>query len=206
MLYGVIGAHRSGKTSTAKAVADTLGIEFLDSSFNVAREYGFDPVAPMSLEMRLDMQEKVLGHHLAAISEAGRPLITDRTPLDFLAYTLAEFGMNSDMRCQPETLERAARYAQACLDLTAGNYDMLFVLEPLPVYEVDTTKATPVENPALQRHIDTLIQGAVAQLYGRVNSATVQPLPLAQRVEMIAELIVERMDEIDGLKKLSGMH
>lgn len=206
MLYACIGSHRSGKTTTAKAVAEQLGLEFLDSSFNVARQFGFDPVGHMKLEDRFTMQEAVLNHHLKEISAAPRPLVTDRTPLDYFAYLTAEYGMMSHLRAPDGLLEAAANLAERCLHAAAEQYDMVFLLDPLPVYEVDETKATPNPNPMFQLHIEALIHGALSRLDHRMNYAIVPVQPLQARLDFICEQICERMDDIDALRKCAGMH
>jgi hypothetical protein len=206
MLYGVCGTHRSGKTTAAKLLAEQLGIEFLDSSFDVAKKFGFNPVGEMSLTDRLAMQILVLEDHVEKLNAAPRPLITDRTPLDYFAYTLAQFGMTSHKDTSDTTLLAAHAFAEKCLDVTKTYYDMVFVMDPLKVYEVDTTKATPTANPAFQLHIHALIHGAVSQIHQELNYALVPVMPLQQRVDFIAQQIVERMDDIDDLKQSVGMH
>lgn len=206
MLYGIVGSHRSGKSTTAKRVAEDLGIEFLDSSFSVARQFGWDPVSKLSLDQRFRMQMAVLEHHVGQITAAPRPLITDRTPLDYFAYLTAEYGMLSHLEADPDLIDRASLLAGKCLEAAAAHYDMVFLLAPLPVYEADDTKATPADNRMFQTHIDMLIRGAIETLAGRLNYATVPVMKLEDRAEFICEQIIERMDEIDDLKKVAGMH
>lgn len=208
MLYACIGSHRSGKTSTAQQVAEQMGIEFIDSSFNVARQYGYDPVGVLSLEQRLQMQKAVLAHHLGVIAQAPRPAITDRTPLDFFAYTLAEYGIMSHQQVVDPGLTKEVRdFAEACIHATVMHYDMVFLLEPLPFYVVDDTKATPAENPAFQIHIDALIHGALSKAHNLdLNYAIVPVMDMQKRVDFVLEQIEERMDDIEKLKSVVGMH
>ncbi|QIG75691.1 P-loop NTPase domain-containing protein [Rhizobium phage RHph_Y2_17_1] len=206
MLYGVCGTHRSGKTTAAKLLAEQLGIEFLDSSFDVAKKFGFNPVGEMSLTDRMAMQILVLEDHIEKLKAAPRPLITDRTPLDYFAYTLAQFGMTSHQQTDEKTLLAAHAFAEKCLEETKTYYDMVFIMDPLKVYEVDLTKATPTANPAFQLHIHALIHGAVSQIHQEVNYAMVPFMPVQDRVDFIAQNIVERMNDIDDLRKSEGMH
>ncbi|WP_276122634.1 AAA family ATPase [Pararhizobium qamdonense] len=206
MLYGVCGTHRSGKTTAAKLLAEQLGIEFLDSSFDVAKKFGYNPVGDLSLTDRLAMQILVLEDHIEKLKAAPRPLVTDRTPLDYFAYTLAQFGMMSHQQTEPRILEAAHAFAQKCLEETKTYYDMVFVLDPLTVYTPDPSKATPVANPAFQLHIHALIHGAVSQIHREINYAMVPVMPLQDRVDFIAQQIVERMNDIDDLRQVEGMH
>ncbi|OCP21984.1 MULTISPECIES: AAA family ATPase [unclassified Ensifer] len=206
MLYGVCGTHRSGKTSTAKLLAEQLGVEFLDSSFDVAKKFGYNPVGKMTLGERVAMQELVLEDHLDKLKHSPRPLITDRTPLDYFAYTMAQFGMTSHLECGQVVLEAAHRFAKRCLEETKAYYDMVFIMDPLVVYEVDPSKATPAANPAFQLHIHALIHGAVSQIHRDINYAMVPVMPVQDRVDFIAQEIIERMNDIDDLKQKAGMH
>jgi hypothetical protein len=208
MLYACIGAHRSGKTTTAQKVAEQLGIEFVDASFNVAREFGYDPVGFLPLADRLLMQMKVMEHHLKVIEAAQRPAITDRTPLDFFAYTLAEYGILSHVAANDaELLATVKRFSEVCIQMTVMHYDMVFLLETLPVYVVDNTKATPAENPAFQLHIDSLIHGALSKAHSSdLNYAVVPVMEQQKRVDFICDQIVERMNDIEELRKVAGMH
>jgi len=206
MLYGLCGAHRSGKTTLAKRVADELGLEFIDTAFSTLAKGKRNPVAPMSLRERLDLQVDGLHRHLELIHKGGRPAIVDRTPLDFFAYLMAEFHMTSHLHADPDVLEGAAFLAEKYLEAVKVNYDMIFFAEILPVYEVDPTKPTPPLNRAFQLHIDALIRGALHQVHGEINYAVVPVMPLDQRVEEVAKQIVIRMDEIDDQRKEVGFH
>ncbi|MBX4911437.1 AAA family ATPase [Rhizobium bangladeshense] len=206
MLYGVCGTHRSGKTTAAKLLAEQLGIEFLDSSFDVAKKFGYNPVGRMSLKDRMAMQILVLEDHIEKLNAAPRPLVTDRTPLDYFAYTLAQFGMTSHEQTDDLTLRAAHAFAEKCLEMAKTYYDMVFIMDPLKLYEVDPTKATPVANPAFQLHIHALIHGAVSQIHSEINYAIVPFMPVQDRVDFIAQQIVERMNDIDDLKQSVGMH
>jgi hypothetical protein len=206
MLYSISGTHRSGKTTAAKLLAEQLGIEFLDSSFDVAKKFGFNPVAEMSLTDRMAMQILVLDDHIEKLAAAPRPLVTDRCPLDYFAYTMAQFGMTSHEQTSEQTLQAGYAFAQKCLEETKTYYDMVFIMDPLPVYEVDLTKATPAVNPAFRLHIHALIHGAVSQIHRDLNYAMVPVMPLQDRVDFIAQNIVERMDDIDDLRHSEGMH
>lgn len=206
MLYGIAGAHRSGKTTLARRLADELGIEFIDTSFSSISKGKRNPVAPMTLRERLELQVHGLERHLELIMGAGRPAIVDRTPLDMYGYLLAEFHMTSDRHADADVLEGAAFLADSYLEAVKLSYDMIFFTEVLPVYEVDPTKPTPPNNRAFQMHLDSIIRGGLHRIHDEINYAIVPALPLEQRVEQVSELIVERMNEIDDQRKAVGFH
>lgn len=206
MLYGIAGAHRSGKTSVAKLAAEKLGFDFLDSSFDVAKKFGYNPVGRMTLGERVAMQTLVLEDHIEKVSAITKPTITDRTPLDYFGYTLAQFGMTSHTEASQVVLDAANELARRFLKETTARYDMVFICDLLPVYEVDETKATPSANPAFQLHIQALIHGAASLIHGDFNYAMVPVMPLEKRADFICEEIATRMTEIQELKQVAGMH
>lgn len=98
MILGLAGSHRSGKTTLARAVAAKGGIAFYDGSFGrLARTLGFESVARMSIFERLTMQNRVLDLYDREIRQDAAARITDRTPLDMLAYLVAEVGMHAGL-------------------------------------------------------------------------------------------------------------
>lgn len=200
MLFGITGAHRSGKTTLARALAEDLDLNFYETSTTkVAQEIGIDPIAPMSLAERLYLQHHLLVNHVKTINEAKRPIITDRTPLDYFAYLAAEFGMNSDKMVDEDIQVKAAQFMCDCLAAVKMHYDFIFYLAPLPHYETDPTK--PAANPAYLNHIDTLIVGAIAQLNNTMNTIRIYNPDFEHRREVIHDLIVERLDTISAMRK-----
>lgn len=202
MLYGFTGASRSGKTSTARAVAEDLGIEFYETSTSaVAKAHGFDAVAPMPLSKRIELQMIILNNHLDEIAKRPRPLIVDRTPIDMLGYLACEMTMTSHMLAEPEALELAARFYDLCLEATVNYYDYVFYLSQLDTYVEEPGKPAP--NKAFHRHYDFVVRGALAEVSGRVNQAIIVPTDFEDRREWIGEEITKRIDSIDKLKSSS---
>lgn len=207
MLYGICGAHRSGKTTLAKALAEDLGIHFHETSTTqVAKQFGFDPVAPMSLRDRISMQIMLLGNHLEVINSLPRPLIVDRTPLDFMAYTLCEFGMQSAKETDPDVLAAAETFHGACMAATRMHYDRLYFLEPLSTYQVDNTKATPDPNRAFQIHYSLVMKGALQDLSEDVEHAVLVDEDFEFRREWVHDSIVDRLNEISSLREKAPYH
>src|SRR3569832_662701 len=82
-LIGLCGAHRTGKTSLAKAYAKKHGIAFMETSVSaIFKELGLDPAASFDFKTRLDIQEVIL-ERLDAMYSMVAPVsfaIVDRTP------------------------------------------------------------------------------------------------------------------------------
>jgi len=204
MMFGVVGTHRSGKTTLARELSERLGIHFQDSSFGrIAKDLGYDSVAPMSLSERIDMQEKVLDRHIEEIKAAPRPCLTDRTPMDMITYTLGEIGMHHD--ASPELQQRILAYVQRCIDLTKQNYDTLIVCKPLPGnYKVEEGKPPP--NIAYQHHLQFILEGALKQVDRTVTVGILNVADLETRISASAGVICERLEQISAQKRTAIYH
>ncbi|MBA8881799.1 AAA family ATPase [Phyllobacterium myrsinacearum] len=203
MLYGLTGAHRSGKTTLGTALAEDLeGLHFhATSTTAVAKAHGFDPVAPMSLAERLKLQRILLSDHIKTVQALPRPLVVDRTPLDYLGYLLAEFNMTSARNTTPEVLDEATSFVNECLDAALTYYDMIFYLSPLPSYEAAEGK--PDLNKPFQWHHALLVQGSLAMLEGRLPYMIIEDTTHDFRRDFVQNQIVERMDHIDIMTRQS---
>lgn len=200
MLFGISGAHRTGKSTLAKAVAEELGIDYIPTSIGeVAQRYGFDPVAPMTLHQRVALQMHLLEDHLELIDGLKGPAILDRTPIDFVGYLLAEFHMQSHLLCDDKHLEAAHRYVDLCLKATRTRYDFLFVTCPLPDYKEEPGK--PAMNLAYQWHHHMLVMGATLSLHGSVNYSIIREADRTRRQEFVHDAIVARLDAVAEMRK-----
>lgn len=177
------GSHRSGKSTTAQIVAQKLGLEFFDGSFGkLAAELGYNSVDALSIEDRLTMQERCLALHVAKITAMGRPVITDRSPLDFAAYCLAEIGMHSGINVGAS--RRAWAYAENCIEVTRRHYGAVAILRPLPTYTEEAGKPGPCL--AFQTHIQLLIEGAAMRIHNDIALFHITPFDLEYRVTAAA--------------------
>lgn len=200
MLYGICGSSGSGKSTLGRMVAESLDMTFQPTSITeCAKRHGFDAVGSLSLEQRLELQNHLLADHVEMIGKAKRPLIVDRTPIDFIAYLLAEFHMHSHEGMQPSLLLEVRNYVDLCLKETRAHYDMVFMLAPLPVYEVSVTRPAP--NPAYQAHTDLIMRGALSCYSGPVAIINVPDQQI--RFNFVHDTIVERLNELEKKRKTS---
>ena len=91
-MLSLAGAHRSGKTTLAKILADKLGVDFLETKVgDVFADLGLDPKADMPFLDRLAVQNKILRNIEAQYElRRGQIFIADRSPFDVLGYTIAD--------------------------------------------------------------------------------------------------------------------
>jgi hypothetical protein len=201
MLFGLSGAHRSGKSTLARRLSDKLDIHYAPfSTTALMRAAGYDGVADLSVEDRMTAQERLLDAALAFYDTLPRPVITDRTPLDMIGYMLAEIGMHGT---PPAIAERAMAYQLRALEATRIRFNCIIVLRPLPGYEADPTK--PPENRAYQWHHQYIVEGAAMNL-GVVDLYLLQTTTLDDRLARAGGFITRQMTELKESLALVSVH
>jgi predicted ATPase len=159
-MIGLVGAQGVGKTTLAQAYAAKFGGTYLDASVTkIIRAAGYDPSAAGAYDFstRLDLQAIVLSgcERIYASAPVGMTVITDRTPLDMLAYTLAEAIGN---RVEDKDQDRLARYIADCFEVSNRYFSTILLLQPgIPLQEGRDGKA--VANRAFVEHLNSLMLG-----------------------------------------------
>lgn len=204
MVYGLCGASGVGKTTLAQAVSENMDIPFLKTSITeVALKNGFDPVAKLDLNRRMELQIHLLNDHIDKIAAAPRPIIVDRTPIDMIGYLLAEFNMHSHEDITMNLMDRAERYVEECLSVVKAQYDFVFLIGKLTSYTSVSTR--PVENPAYARHFDLIMRGAMSQM-GNVSYAFINTEDLGHRCQFVEDQIATRLDTMELQRKKMRPH
>lgn len=156
MAISLIGSHRTGKSSLARAYAERRGVPFVETSVSaIWRELGLDPAETYDFETRLMVQEQILKRVDALYGKfAGLDFITDRSPLDMAAYTIAEaIGDRVPDHCQ----ERLAQYVNDCFEVTNRRFGMVFLIQPgIPLVDEPGKAAM---NVGYIEHLNSLILG-----------------------------------------------
>lgn len=165
MLLGLTGAHRTGKTTLAKAYAETAGVPFIETSTAALwAELGLDPTADMPFSRRLEVQIRILDRledtYRKACDEhfdGGLTMpVIDRTPYDALAYLMA------DVTRATEVNEAAfARYCQRVNYLTQKYFSGVMLIQPGIASAWEPGKG-PM-NAAYMEHLNTLLTGVMAK-------------------------------------------
>jgi hypothetical protein len=156
MTVGLCGAHRTGKTTLARAYAQKRGIPFVETSVSaIWHSLGYDPAKEYDFATRLTVQEEILKRVDAVYAKyAGLDFITDRTPLDMAAYTLGDaIGDRVPADCQV----RLAQYVNNCFDVTNRRFGMVLLIQPgIPLVDEPGKAAM---NVGYIEHLNSLIFG-----------------------------------------------
>jgi len=155
-MIGLVGSHRTGKTTTAKTFAEEYDFEFLQTNTSeVFKKHDIDPKKDYSFRDRLFIQMLILDNAIAVYDSAkSHAVITDRTPVDMLAYTMADIQREN---MNEELANIFFFYAEACIRATNKYFSMIALIQPgIPLKE-DPDKAPA--NPAYMAHINTLCKG-----------------------------------------------
>lgn len=160
MSFGFAGPSSSGKSTLAKEVAKLSGLPyFAFPTTDLMAEIGVNGVDDLSMLDRVCVQSHLLSRYWDLTQAHARPFITDRTPIDIIAYMLAEVQMHGT---PPELIDKIDTLVTTALNATDCTFMALFTVRALPVYEVDPKR--PPSNIAYHRHIEMLVDGATARL------------------------------------------
>ena len=150
---GLCGAHRVGKTTLAQAISQAAKIPFLKTqTSHLFKKHGLDPAKPMAFQTRLSIQREILAAGEEVWNQGTGPFITDRTPLDMAAYTLADVQGTTELDSQA-----LLRYLQGCLETTNQFFSTLIIIPPGIPLVAEPEKAALHE--AYIEHIHTLVAG-----------------------------------------------
>jgi hypothetical protein len=160
-LIGIIGATGTGKTT----LCEKSGFPFIKTDVSgVYKTFGLDPKMPMSLTTRLMVQREILRRHEVMwhdqrLKFSKAPIIvTDRTPICFMTYMLAEISGYGKLSEQ-ETKE-VEQYLTACRHALHFGFGGIMQLtgRPFAVDEGDG-KIRATRNPAYHEHYQALSIG-----------------------------------------------
>lgn len=179
---GLCGAHRTGKTTLAAHAAQAIGLEqVVTSTSAVFKQFGLDPAAPMDFSQRLQIQHQVLDAALQAW-QGKQDFISDRTPLDFIAYTVADIQGKTEVN-----IKALNDYIVRCFSVCNSTFSHLLLVQPGIPLVYESGKAAL--NPAYIEHLNYLFKGL--SIDTRLNCAiTVIPremLDMRERVEQVRE-------------------
>jgi hypothetical protein len=156
MIIGLLGAHRTGKTTlAAEFCRKNPPFRFAPTSVSkMMTERGFDPAKDYPIVERLAIQNIILDGLDRFYSSHERDTVFDRTPLDAAAYMLADVRReNVETVLQKEITDYVAR----AIDITNRRFAMVLFVPPVLKLVHEEGKA-PAE-PAYVEHISQIISG-----------------------------------------------
>jgi hypothetical protein len=150
---GLCGSHRAGKTTLARGIAARTGVEFLQTATSeVFAHNGLDPSIHMDFSTRIWIQHKVIDAAEVVWGSAAGSFVSDRTPIDMMAYTLADV--------QGETVvdfTELEKYLNHCFAVTNRFFSKLVIIQPaIPLIHEEGKAAL---NRAYMEHLNVLIKG-----------------------------------------------
>jgi len=203
MSIGITGAHRVGKTTLAKAVAARLNLSWVQSDVGgVLTELGLDASKPMDFKTRMFAQHKILEWHNELWSKH-RSFITDRTPLDFLMYTLADINQNST----DWDADILRHYADACYSSANMYFSSLVLVQPGIAIVEDETKNTGALTRAFIDKLNTLMLGIASdpRLEALFSVIPAAELDLERRIKGVADLYKEDLQDLEESVKQGNL-
>ena len=135
MLISFSGVHGSGKTTLATKLSEIYGVPFIQSRAGQIHEaFGVNASDDIPFVQRLQIQIAIFNDWMTGFQEAQANGygIFDRTPLDFLAYLLADCPRKID----DGTNLMVNSFTNTCIDVSRAIPD-LFVVTPHGAPEED---------------------------------------------------------------------
>lgn len=168
MILGLCGAHRTGKTTLAKEyVKARSDCVFLETSVSaIFKDLGYNPSGVFDFKTRLNIQEEVLKRVDVQYANIliGKTIVTDRTPLDMLGYTMAE-AIGESVHASDQ--DRFAQYVQKCFDVLNKRFFCVVLVQPgIPLIQA---KGKGAVNLAYMEHLNSLILGLSVDSRVRCN-------------------------------------
>jgi hypothetical protein len=157
-MMALLGAHRVGKTTLAEEFAKQKGWKFARTSVAaIFKDLGYDPKGPFDFATRIKIQNEIMTRQERFFwAEGGEHVVTDRCPLDFLAYTMCDIMGET---VSPEQQEWFRTYTQRCFDVTNRHFSTLLLVQPGIELVTDPEKPAAAVNEAFIEHMNTVFIG-----------------------------------------------
>ncbi len=160
-MIGLSGANGTGKSTLAQAFAEREGIPYVATSASeVFKRMGLDPKAEYPMELRLVIQEMILGAfetQYAAAQKLSNLWISDRTPIDLASYLLADVQRAGLME-RPEMAAAVNDYVKRCFGVASRFFSVIILVQPgIQVPVIRDGKAPSC--PAYMEHLNAIQLG-----------------------------------------------
>lgn len=196
--YGIAGAHRSGKTTLARAVSVQHGLEYLDANVSgTIAEMGYTPRQELPFKERLKVQNAILESLAIKYALMGdKEFVTDRTPMDVLGYTFSEV-----QRASLDDEDRVAftQHVERAIKVSGTHLQGIMLVQP--VYGAPELDKSAQACSVYMRHVYICIRDMMEQLAPALTGRTL----VGQSAEMEQEARQRDFGELVAtLKQLKG--
>lgn len=181
MRIGICGAHRVGKSTLAKLYAKNMGVDFINGSVSqVFADFGLPVDDDLTPDVRMNVQEETLERYRLA-TDGRRAFVTDRTPVDYIAYTLATLGQAE--LSDEEFDRRVAKYMGDCSLAAAKSLDLVVLVRPgIPVVPAP---GKGLLSPVYIKKLDSLMVGTLSSIGVRYAVMPSHLLTVDSRLEWL---------------------
>lgn len=182
-MLALAGAHRSGKTTLARALAAAAKVEFLETKVSgVFANLGIDPKADLPFDQRLFVQNEILRSlEVQYALRKGSVFIADRSPLDVLGYTMAEIRRDTLDDAGRERVYDHVRYATKIIK---DNLHGIALVRPLPNQVTGPGKAQAC--PLYMDHVYVCIQTMASNLGDYCPDLSLDEIPYDDHEDRMA--------------------
>ena len=191
-MFGLCGAHRVGKTTLAKTFAEMTGLPFVQTNVvDTFLRMGLDPQAEYEFGERLEIQQEIMTDLHARYLLAPKRFVTDRTPMDVFAYTLADVRRGSLTEWMEQDLEALWKYA---MRITLTHLSMVALIQPgIPL--VDNPLKAQASTGYIE-HINSILIGLLMSKMGEYDELAVimlkrEALGLHERTQLLLGFVNE---------------
>lgn len=189
-MIGLLGSHRTGKTTLARALSERMGIPFVQTGVTATyNRIGLDPAVHYPLDVRLYIQNEILTDLKTLYAQAPvGGFVTDRTPLDLAMYTLADVVRDAPIGQEQMVLD----YVGRCFDVTNRYLSIVVLVQP--GIELVPAPGKAALNRAYIEHLNAIASGL---LVDKRNATQYCAIPrfvtnLDDRIEAV-QCVVDRV-------------
>jgi hypothetical protein len=194
------GAQRTGKTTMAKAYAETMGIPYVDASVSkILAANGLDSSATYSdnFGKRLTAQRKLLEALDNLWDNTHGGFVTDRSPLCFAMYTLSDIVGTTNVT--NEEYAQLMQYINECKAATLKHFNTVVLVPLNPKIELVSSETSATANPAFIHHLHTVITQLFDTVTRRCDSE-----PEDDEMHALVEPYLTRPDHGQALTAVIG--
>jgi len=197
MNLALVGAHRTGKSTLARAFAQRNDVPFVQTgATEVFKALGLDPKAEYPIAERISIQAAILSAFEAQWVDAmsrSTFFISDRSPIDLASYLLADVTRQT-LAGQPLVAEAVNHYVTRCIESANRFFATIVLVQPgIPLVE-EEGKAPAC--PAYMEHLNALQLGLLTDVRLEARNYTIRRscVDIDLRVQALENCLRAAMD------------